>query len=439
MQLMVLGLNHKTAPVEVRECFSFGEEHIRPLLHALCHSGDVAECVLLSTCNRTEVYAVVDEVDDAQPEIYQVLLPAAGADSSALAHFYCYADQDAVRHLFQVSASLDSLVIGEGQILSQVKRAYALAREAGTTGAVLNTLFNRAIKVGKRVRSETRIAYNAVSVSYVAVELAKSLFGDLSSCKVLLLGAGQMSELTARHLVDSGVRTVFVSNRNHARALQLAERFDGQAVPFDDFWRAAVHADIIITSTGAPHYLIRAHDVAHLMPRREGRAIIFIDIAVPRDVEPEVAAIAGVRLYNIDDLEEVVKANLRERQQEAAAAESIIAEEMAELEEKFRYLTCRPVLVQLAARAENVRRRVMKKTLAKLPAAGETERRVLENMSKLLVRKLLRDPMIKVTAAAGTAAEQYYVEALCRLFKLNELGEEPSGGANKDCHRYARQ
>lgn len=439
MQLMVLGLNHKTAPVEMRECFSFGEERIIPLLHALCHSGDVAEAVLLSTCNRTEVYAVVDEVDDAQPEIYRVLLTAAGADSSALPHFYCYADQETVQHLFKVSASLDSLVIGEGQILSQVKRAYALAREAGTTGAVLNTLFNRAIKVGKRVRSETRIAYNAVSVSYAAVELAKSLFGNLSPCQVLLLGAGQMSELTARHLVDNGVRTVFVSNRNHVRAERLAERFGGQAVPFDDFWQAAVRADIIITSTGAPHYLIRARDVAHLMPRRQGRAIIFIDIAVPRDVEPEVAAIAGVRLYNIDDLQEVVKANIRERRQEALAAESIIAEEMAELEEKFRYLTCRPVLVRLAAQAEEMRRRVVKKALVKLPEAGEAERRVVENMSRLLVRKLLRNPMSKVTAAAGTAAEQYYVEALCSLFKLNELGEDRSDGGDKDCHRYARQ
>lgn len=438
MQLMALGLNHKTAPVEIRECFSFSEEHIRPLLHALCSEGEVAECVLLSTCNRTEVYAVVDNVDDALPEIYQVLLSAAKADSSALAYFYCYADQEAVRHLFNVSASLDSLVIGEGQILSQVKRAYAVAREAGTTGTVLNTLFHRAIKVGKRVRSETRIAYNAVSVSYAAVELAKSLFGDLSPCKVLLLGAGQMSELTARHLVDNGVRTVFVSNRNHSRAVQLAERFGGQAVPFDDFWRAAVHADIIITSTGAPHYLIRAVDVAHLMPRRGGRAIIFIDIAVPRDVEPEVAAIAGVRLYNIDDLEAVVESNLRERQQEALAAQGIIAEEMAELEEKFRYLTCRPVLVQLANKAEEVRRRVLKKALAKLPAASEQERRVLDNMSKLLVRKLLRDPMVRVTAAAGTPAEQYYVEALRSLFKLNEVGENTCD-REKDCRRYAGQ
>ncbi len=438
MQLVVLGLNHKTAPVEIRECFSLSEDQIRHGLRHFDEYEEIYECVILSTCNRTEMYAVVDDSDDALSALGEYLASMTGGRGAVDDHLYYYKDEECIRHLLRVASSLDSLVVGEGQILSQVKKAYSIARDNAATGTVLNTLFHRAIAVGKKVRTKTRIAYSAVSVSYAAVELAKKGFGDRTRSNVLLLGAGEMSELTARHLVDNGVKTVFVSNRNFDRAAALAEKFRGVAVPFEDFMKSAVAADIVITSTGAPHYIIRAWDVAHLMPKRGGRPIIFIDIAVPRDVEPEVEAIAGVRLYNIDDLEAVVEANMRERVQEAQAAEAIIDEAVAEIIAKFRYLAFRPTLASLTAKAERIRQRVVKRAFAKLPDAPPEERKVVENMSKMLIRKILRDPIVNITEAAGTGREHYYLEAVRALFKLEEAGEEEHRD-RKTCRRHPRQ
>jgi glutamyl-tRNA reductase len=451
MQLVVLGLNHRTAPVEVRECFSFSEEQIKAAYKRLHEYDDIRECVILSTCNRTEMYAVVDDADDALPVMQEFLdhmAPGVLSETSYDYLFY-FQEEECMRHLFRVSASLDSLVLGEGQILSQVKNAYALARIAGTTSTVLNTLFNKAIAVGKKVRTTTRIAYNAVSVSYAAVELAKKVLGDLTNLNVLVLGAGEMSELTARHLVASGVKTVFVSNRNFDRAQALADKFRGVAIPFENCMKCAVDADIVITSTGAPHYIIHSWDVAHLMPKRQGRPIFFIDIAVPRDIEPEVGAIAGVTLYNIDDLEAVVESNLRGREQEAKEAEHLIDEEMAGIIERFRYLSYRPTLARLTDKAERIRQREIKRALAKLPDITAEERRIFENMSKMIVRKLLRDPIIRLNETAGTDKEYYYQDALRKMFKLDialemarerqdHLGEEQNS-ETKTCHRYARQ
>ncbi len=438
MQLVVLGLNHKTAPIAVRERFSFSEEQIRAALHHMREQDIADECVILSTCNRSEVYAVVPDAQETFSLLSSCFEGVANSDFQLAEYFFYYVDEACIRHLFQVTAGLDSLVIGEGQILSQVKAAYAIGREAGTTSTVLNTLFNRAIAVGKKVRTETKIAHNAVSVSYAAVELAKKTFGDLSKSNVLILGAGEMGELTARNLVAGGVNTVFVSNRNYSRAVHLAELFDGIAVPFDSFLEAASEADVVITSTGAPHYIVKARDVAHLMARRKGRPIIFIDIAVPRDVEPEVAAISGVSLHNIDDLEAVVESNLRGREKEARIAEEIVEEELAELVAKFLYLSFQPTLALLTDKMERMRQREVKRALAKLPDYTPEERKVLENMSKMLVRKLLREPMIRMNEAAGTEKEPYYQEALRSLFHLDDLGKDVVI-EKQACYRYARK
>lgn len=438
MQLVVLGLNHKTAPVDVRECFAFSEEKIKSALHSLHEYEEISECVILSTCNRSEMYAVVEDPSEVLPVMQELFVRLSGSPIDCDDYIFYYIAEEAIRHLFRVASSLDSLVVGEGQILSQVKKAYTLAVHAGTTSTVLNTLFHRAIAVGKRVRTETRIAYSAVSISYAAVELAKKVFGDLSRSNVLILGAGEMAELTARHLVDSGVQTVFVSNRSYERAKALADRFKGEAIPFSDFMECAAQADIVITSTGAPHYVVSAWDVAHLMPKRKGRPIVFIDIAVPRDVEPEVAAIAGAELYNIDDLEAVVETNMKGREQEADRAKQIIEEELYELVNKFRYLSFQPTLALLTDKAERLRQREVKRALAKLPDITAEERKVLENMSKMLVRKLLRDPMIRINESAGTDREQFYLDAVRKLFKLDQLGEEAKS-EKKTCHRYARQ
>lgn len=436
MQLVVLGLNHKTAPVEVRECFSFSEEQIKAVFHKIHACGYIDECVILSTCNRTEMYAVVDNLDDIEI-LQRFLYDMAGTDEKiGDSYFFYYFKEECMRHLFEVASSLDSLVIGEGQILSQVKKAYWLAKDNGMTSTILNTLFNRAIAVGKKVRTETRIAFSAVSISYAAVELAKKVLGDLTASNVLVLGAGKMSELTARHLVENGVKTIFVSNRNFERAKQLADTFSGIAVPFENFIQAAINADIVITSTGAPHYIVRAWDVAHIMPKRNEKPIIFIDIAVPRDVEPEVAAIHGAMLYNIDDLEAVVESNMKTRELEALKARKIIEEELNDIKAKFRYLSFRPIMAQLTDKAEKIRQREVKRALAKWPNISEEEKKRLENMSKMLVRKLLRDPMMRINEVAGTEKEEVYVKTVKKLFKLNGIGEENCG---KNSHRLARK
>ena len=369
MLLAVLGLNHKTAPVEVRECYSCPEELVKQSLRRLEEYEDLLECVVLSTCNRTEMYAVMEDVDDPSAVMLEFLdrLAAPAGQAVTMDHLFFHSGAECIRHLFNVAASIDSLVVGEGQILSQVKKAYSMAKDCGATSTVLNTLFNRAIAAGKKVRTETRIAYSAVSVSYAAVELARQLLGDLTSANVLILGAGEMSELTARHLVENGVKTVFVSNRNHKRAEELADKFHGQAVPFERFMQWAVKTDIVITSTGAPHYIVNSWDVAHIMPQRGGRPLIFIDIAVPRDVEPEVAAIAGVSLYNIDNLNAVVDSNRRERLREARKAEKILEAEAKELTDRFRYLSYQPVLSRLKDKAEAIRQRELKRAMTKLP------------------------------------------------------------------------
>ncbi len=438
MQLVVLGLNHKTASVDVRECFSFSEDKIKKSLNHLHEYEEISECVLVSTCNRTEMYAVVDAVDDGIIAMQQ-FLQRMSETPLEMENFFFYSEEACIEHLFRVVSSLDSLIIGEGQILSQVKKAYSVACDVGTTSTVLNTLFHRAIAVGKKVRTETRIAHSAVSVSYAAVELAKKVVGDLSKSNVLLLGAGQMGELTAKHLVGNGVQTVFISNRRYERAVELATQFRGIAVPFEEFMKSAINADIIITSTGAPHYIIRTWDVAHLMPKRQGRPIIIVDIAVPRDVEPEVAAIQGVSLYNIDDLEAVVECNVRFRAQEAALAEEIIKKELAELLIKFRYLSLRPVMARMTDKAEKIRQREFKRALTKLTDITADERKAIENMSKMIMRKMLRDPMVCINQAACNQEEEFYLDAIRDLFKLEAIGEGRNREKKKTCYRYAGQ
>ena len=438
MQLVVLGLNHKTAPVGIRECFSFSEEQVRIALRHINKADDIHEGVILSTCNRTEIYAVVDDPEEALAVLLDFFSDLSSETDQAEEYFFYHCGEACIKHLFRVAASLDSLVIGEGQILSQVKKAYAVAKDIGATSTVLNTLFHRAIAVGKRVRTETRIAYSAVSVSYAAVELAKSVLGDLTNINVLLLGAGQMGELTAKHLVDSGVANVFVSNRKYEKAVALAEKINGKPVIFENFMKSALEADIVITSTGAPHYIVNAWDTASLMKKRKGKSIIFIDIAVPRDVEPEVAGISGVTLYNIDDLETVVDSNIKVREQEAKAATKIVNEEVEDLVNKFKYLSFRPIMALLTDKSERIRQREMKRALTKLPDLPAEQKKIMESMSKMIIRKILRDPMVRINGAAGTGNEQYYMDAIADLFKLETIGETRNS-ERKNNYRYAQQ
>jgi len=435
--LIVLGLNHKTAPVEVRERFSIPADKVSRGLKHLEDYEALNEAVILSTCNRSEMYAVVDDAEEDLPTVKQFLFDLTGNEENIDEYLYYYSGEECIRHLFEVASSLDSLVIGEGQILSQVKKAYAIAREEQTTSTVLNTLFHRAIAVGKRVRTETRIAYNAVSVSYAAVELARKILGDLSESNVLLFGAGQMAELTAQHLVDKGVKKVYVANRSFDRAKELAEKFGGEPVVFETAFKQAVDVNVVVTSTGAPHYVVKPWETQQLMTKRKGRPLVFIDIAVPRDVDPDVADIKGVQLYNIDDLEAVVDENLKEREREARYATAIVEEETSSLLDKFRYLSFRPVMALLSDKAEHIRCREVKRAMTKLPDITLEERKAMEHMTKMIVRKLLREPMTKLNTSAGTVHEQFYVDAMSNLFKLDMLREQAC--EEKDDYRYAQQ
>lgn len=420
MQWVVLGLNHKTVSVEIREKFAMTAESIRNGLAHLRDIAGVAEAVVLSTCNRTEIYAVLSS-EDGEASLRKLFLTLSGnteADGKP-EYFYYYEGTGCIRHLFEVVSGLDSMVIGESQILNQVKTAYTMALEEKATATILNTLFHRAITTGKRVRTETQISSNAVSVSYAAVRMAEHVLGGLDGRTALIFGAGETAELTAKNLQGKGLSGLIVTNRHLDRAEELARRMGGRAVPFDKAFEAADDADILISSTGATQYIIKPWDVRQLMMRRGNRPLMVIDIAVPRDSDPEVGNIRGVTLINIDDLQQIVEENIRRREGEAERARIIIEEEIASVEERFTYLSTRPVMASLAYKAEHVRERALRKALAKIDGLTEDDIRVLDHMSRVIVRKLLREPMIRLSAAAGTKEESAEKATVERLFSLD--------------------
>lgn len=411
MQLKILGLNYKTAPVEVREKISLDKESIRRGLENLDGYDEIEEAVILSTCNRTEIYAVTSTNCAANIKNFMNDLTGGGVEN----FLYEYDSENCVRHLFNVAASLDSLIIGESQILSQVKEAYSIAKSAGATSTVLNTLFNKAIAVGKLVRTETRIAYNSVSISSAAVDLAAKKLGGLKNRSALIFGAGKMAQLTAQHLKARDIEKIFVANRHYSRAVEMAEKFNAQAVAWENAMSSADNVDIIITSTGAPHYVVKTWQTQQLMTRRQGREIFFVDIAVPRDVDPDVAKISGVTLYNIDDLESVVESHIKFRQEEAKSARKIVDANVAAIMERFKYLKFRPLMANLSQHAENIRAREVRRIANKLPNLSDEEKKVVEQMTKMIVRKLLRMPMMRLNASAGTNDEKFFADAMKAL------------------------
>jgi len=439
MQLLLLGFNHKTAPVEVRERFSIGKGDLRRGLSNLEDYESIHEAVVLSTCNRTEIYAVTDGDADGEAVVKEFLFDLAGSEEDIDEYLYTYEGEACVRHLFRVASSLDSLVLGEGQILSQVKEAYAIAREEHTTSTVLNTLFHRAIKTGKRVRTETQIQNRSVSVSYAAVELASHSLGGLLGCKALIFGAGKMAELTIQHLRSHGVTDLYIANRHIERAEKLAASYGGKAVPFQDAIAKAVDIDIIVTSTGAPHYVVKPWETQRLMAKRKGRPVFFIDIAVPRDVDPEVGEIKGVTLYNIDALETVVDEHKQARARDAVAARRIVEEEVADVLDKFQYLSFQPLMALLSDRCEGIRCREMKRWSSKLADLSDEDWRQIDHMTHQIVRKILRTPMKKLAESAGTRKEDFYIEAMRALFKLDTIGEMDIREKETHPYRYAEQ
>lgn len=423
MQLVVLGLNHRSAPVNVRELFSFDKTEMVEALNHVYEHEQVAECVLLSTCNRTELYAVLEDVTEPKQFMLDLLKHLKGAEDLAVDAnwFFTYEGAELMHHLFNVAASLDSLVLGEGQILSQLKGAYITAYSRGLTGPVFNIIFQRAISVGKKVRTVTGIANTPVSVSYAAVNLAEDcLAKPLSEAKVLILGAGEMSELTATHLQAKGVKSIFVSNRTYHKAVALAKRFGGEAVNFTEYIDRAKEADIVITSTGAPHYIIDTAAAERIAAGRKANPIVMIDIAVPRDIDPDVAQVEGVYLFNIDALESVVEANKAQRAKEAEKAKPIIEQAVAEIDQKLQYLSVRPMMVLISDKAERIRKRELHRAMAKMPEADEKTRKIMDNMSRMIIRKLLREPMIRFGEIAGKEEEQEYWRLFHDMFDLEK-------------------
>ncbi len=421
MHIVVVGLSHKTAPVELREKLSFDEDSLEDALHHLTAYKHLNEGVILSTCNRTEVYAVCDDIKMGTEDVRQFLVDFCGLKVSKLSkHLYYHDSVEAAHHLYRVVSSLDSMVVGEAQVLGQVKNSYSHAFEAGVTNVVFNRLFRDALKVGKKVRTETDIGESAVSISYAAVELAKKVFEDLEGRTVMVLGAGEMSELTAMHLVESGAKSVLVSNRTYERAVELAERFGGKAVTFNAMLNHMVDADIVISSTGAPHFILSRKDVSQVMHKRRGKPIFFIDIAVPRDIDPKVNKIDNAYLYDIDDLQAVVDANKAERNREGQRAELIIDREVEDFVAWLNSLEVVPAIAELKKKAEAIRAAETLKSLNKLEDLSDKDKNIINALTTVIVNKLLHEPIVQAKKCAGKREGYLYIESLRYLFGLEE-------------------
>jgi glutamyl-tRNA reductase len=434
MHLTLVGLSHKTAPVEIREKLTFPAHRQEEALSLLLATPDVAEAVVLSTCNRTEIYAVTAVGSDGPGAIVDFLADYHDLDRHDLVRYLYFSEGEAVvRHLFRVVASLDSMVIGEAQILGQVKEAYEHAFSNDSAGRIFNKLFRQSFEVGKRVRSETDIGENAVSISYAAVELAKRVFDNLSGRTVLILGAGKMSELTAKHLVSNGVKTVLVANRTYERAEELACRFCGLAIRYEELFERMREADILISSTAATHYVLGKEQVASAMCGRKGNPLFLIDIAVPRDIDPEVNELDDVFLYDIDDLNGVVESNLEERMREARRAEEIIAEEMVAFERWIESMEVVPTVAAMRAKAEQVRSAELEKALKRLGGLSEKELQTVEQLTASIVNKMLHGPTARLKTVAGEKDGYDYIEAARFLYGLDENpeGASPHAGLIK--------
>ena len=427
-QIVSVGTSHHVAPIEFRERLAFSEEQLIESLQHLRESNQVQEAVILSTCNRVEVYAVLNSVrtaDAAAKALVEFLSRCHQIDAQSLKKWtYLHHNLETIRHLFRVTSSLDSMVVGESQIMGQVKTAYDTSRSAGSTGTILNRLFTKAFSVGKRIRSETTVATGAVSISYAAVELAKKIFNTLEGKTVAIIGAGEMSELTAKHLVANGVSNVIVANRTYQRAVKIAQKFDGTPLAYDSDLGFLIDADIVISSTDAPDYLIKRRPLTDIMRKRKHRYMFLIDIAVPRDIDPDVSKIDHVFLYNIDDLETVVASNLKDRQQEATRAEQIVSEEAKRFYDQLQIFQVNPTIKALHQQFREIAATELQACFYKTTLSDQQEAAVT-SMTQAIVKKLLHHPMQNLRCAVndGDADHSQYIQALQELFAL-DVSEE---------------
>lgn len=420
MNIVVVGLSHKTAPVEIREKVAFAPTEMAAPSQQLLALPMVAEGIIVSTCNRVELYAASRNPQAAIVELKKFLADYHNLDLDKLSeHLYEFEGEDAIRHVLRVASSLDSMVIGEPQILGQIKTAYGYASEFKTVGVILNRFLHKAFSVAKRVRTETAIASSAVSVSFAAVELARKIFDTLENKTVMLIGAGEMCELAARHFVNNGVNKVLVTNRTFARAEKLAAEFDGGvAVSFENFREQLHRVDIVLSSTGAPDYVLEAKKVKEIIKARRYKPMFLIDIAVPRDIDPLANKLDGIYLYDVDDLQGVVQANLKERGKEAAKAEKIIDGEIQQFQKWMSTLEVKPTIVALRQQLDQVRRAELEKTFSNLDSLGKKERKAVEAMTNAIVNKILHHPTNILKQSQNGSDGDLYIDAVRTLFDL---------------------
>lgn len=421
MNLILAGINHRTAPVEVRERMNIAEARLAAALSDLVRREGIQEGIILSTCNRVEVAANASHAAEAEPLIRRFLADYHHCSLEPYEqHLYWRRQEEVVEHLFRVAASLDSMILGEPQILGQVKQAFAMAQEAGALHGELYEVVSHALEVGRRVRRETAVGNAAISVSYAAVELAKKIFGSLEGKTVFILGAGKMSELAARHLAASGAESIFVSNRTYDRAVELAGMFQGRAIRFDQIFHHLHEADIVISSTGAPHFLIRKEHAERMLAARKNRPMFFVDIAVPRDVDPAVNDLDNAFVYDIDDLGQVVEANKKQREREAAWAEEIIAQETQKMMRRLASREVAPTIMAIEERLQLIREKETDRFRGRLASLTPEQREAVDGLTQAILNKVLHGPMTELKNAAGHPERGTLVQTIRKIFGVAE-------------------
>jgi len=418
MRFQLIGVNHKTAPVEIRERLAIPESRLPEACKKLTEHPAIAEGMIVSTCNRVEFLA---NMKNGSGDLRDFMREYFAVDPSQFEnHLYEFRENEAVRHVFRVAASLDSMVVGEPQILGQVKEAYATARAVGAVRAQLDQLLTRAFAVAKRVRTETAVGSSSVSVASVAVELAKKIFGNLNGKSVYLVGAGKMSELAARHLLAHGAASIFVANRTYDRAIRLANEFNGQAIEFNRLYETCDRADIIITSTGAPHFIFRPEHGEQFMARRRNRPMFFIDIAVPRDVDPELNKLDGIFVYDIDDLQQAVASHVADRKKEAEKAEAIVNSEVEKFQARLQTLDVVPTIVSLQDHLETIRQAEIDRVRGRMGELTPEQELAVEALSRGIINKIMHTPISTLKSAARDPESTTVIELVRRLFNLQD-------------------
>ncbi|OEF98308.1 glutamyl-tRNA reductase [Desulfuribacillus alkaliarsenatis] len=428
MYILAAGINYRTAPVEIREKFTFTKDEVPDVLQKIRSMNSIMECSLVATCNRTEFYFIVDNIHCGEQNLLMFLQEYFNTDRSEFRQYlYTHANERAIIHLFKVACGLDSMVLGETQILGQVREAYDVALANNTIGTILKQLLPHAICVGKRCHTETDIGKNAVSISYAAIELAKKIFGQLNDKQVLIIGAGKMSELTAKHLNSSGVEQVYVVNRTYQRAQELAEKFNGIAVEWENIEDSLSEVDIVVSSTGATDFVIDKKIMERVMIRRKNRPIFMIDIAVPRDLDPEINEVDGVFLYDIDELEGVVEANKKLREQEVNVIDTIIEEEIDNFSTWLDTLEVIPLIKALKHKTDAIYENTMESLYNKLPDLSEREKKVIRKHTKSIINQILKQPITHAKEVAGKKYSKEQIELIAEIFGVLE---EPCYKAN---------